>query len=198
MISDSAIMGKVKAYAKTPAGKKRMEACIKKAQESGKQLASGEKVISKKQMSEMADALVEMIRRRLPESIADVGNTLTPTKPLKKKNGDYEIVLQFDPASLHRDSLENDLGYDGIDNIVALFNNGYHAKNYVYGWWNGHRPTGDSIYRSGTAQGDYAWVRSEKERESLQFMQDAVEEFNTVYGEKYGVTVKLGSDYTKE
>ena len=198
MISDSDIMKKLNAYAKTPTGKKRMGTCLKKAQETGKPLASGEVVPSKKHMSEMASALVEMIRRRFPASIADVGNTLTATKPIRKSDGSYEVTLKFDHGSLHRDSLENDLGYDGIDNIVALFNNGYHAKNYVYGWWNGHRPTGESVYRSGSTQGEYAWIRSEKEREALQFMQEAVEEFNTVYGSKYDVTVQLGSDYTTE
>lgn len=198
MISESAIMGKLQAYANTTVGKRRMKACIENAQSTGKQLASGDKVVSVKQMTEMANALAEMIRRRLPESIADVGNTLVSTAPVKHPDGSYEVVLRFDPSALHRDSLDNDLGYDGINNIVALFNNGYHAKNYVYGWWDGHRPTGDSLFRSGQVQGDYAWVRSEKEREALQFMQDAAEEFNTVYGSKYGIIVELGSDYTTE
>lgn len=197
MISESAIMGKLQAYANTSVGKKRMKDCLQSARDSGKPLASGEKVVGKKQMLEMANALAEMIRKRLPESIADVGETLSVGAPVRHPDGSYEVVLSFDTSALRRDSLENDLGYNGIDNIVALFNNGYHAQNYVYGWWNGHRPSGESVYRSGTT-GDYAWVRSEKEREALQFMQDAEAEFNTEYASKYGVVVQLGSDYTKE
>jgi len=190
-------MGKLQAYANTSAGKKRMKDCLQSARDSGKPLASGEKVVGKKQMLEMANALAEMIRKRLPASISDVGETLAVGTPVRHPDGSYEVVLSFDASALHRDSLENDLGYNGIDNIVALFNNGYHAQNYVYGWWNGHRPSGESVYRSGTTS-EYAWVRSEKEREALQFMQDAEAEFNTVYASKYGVVVQLGSDYTKE
>lgn len=197
MISESAIMGKLQAYANTSVGKKRMKDCIQNARDTGKPLASGEEVVGKKQMLEMANALAGMIRKRLPASIAEVGETLAVSNPVRRPDGSYEVILRFDSSALHRDSLENDLGYDGIDNIVALFNNGYHAKNYVYGWWNGHRPTGDSVYRSG-ATGDYAWVRSEKEREALQFMQDAEAEFNATYASKYGVVVQLGSDYTRE
>jgi len=134
----------------------------------------------------MASALMDMIKKRLPDSIAQVGNTLKSTPP-KKVDGGYEVQIKFDKSALRRDSLGNDLGYDGIDNIVALFNNGYHARNYVYGWWNSHKSaTGDT----------YAWVQSKKEREPLRFMQDAVAEFNATYGAKYGIVVELGSDYT--
>ena len=197
MISESAIMGKLQAYANTSIGKRRMKDCLQAARDSGKPLASGEQVVGKKQMLEMATALVEMVRKRLPAPITDVGETLSVSEPIRHPDGSYEVILSFDSNALHRDSLENELGYEGIDNIVALFNNGYHAKNYVYGWWNGHRPSGESVYRSGTT-GDYAWVRSEKEREALQFMQEAEAEFNAVYASKYGVVVQLGSDYTKE
>ena len=95
---------------------------------------------------------------------------------------------------LHRDSLDNELGYDGIKNIVALFNNGYHAKNYVYGWWDGHRATGDGVLRSGY-DNDFAWVRSKKEREPLRFIQQAVADFNASYGAEYGVTAIAGTAY---
>lgn len=197
-INEADIMGRLQAYAKTAAGKKRMKECIENAQNTGKPLASGTVVIGKTKMTEMANAFADMIRRRLPESISEVGNTLSVSEPTKNPDGSYEVVLCFDHNALHRDSLESDFGYDGIDNIVALFNNGYHARNYVYGWWNNHKPSGESVYRSGIGEGDYAWVRSKKEREALQFMQDATSEFNSTYGTKYNVTVQLGIDYTKE
>lgn len=198
MISESAIMGKLQAYANTSVGKKRMKDCIQNARDTGKPLASGEEVVGKKQMLEMANALAGMIRKRLPASISDVGETLSVSDPKRHADGSYEVILSFDANALHRDSLENDRGgYDGIDNIVALFNNGYQAKNYWYGWWDGHRPSsGDVSYRSGS-DGEYAWVRSRKEREALQFMQDAEAEFNSIYGVKYNVTVELGSKYTE-
>jgi len=190
-------MEKLQAYANTATGKKRMKDCIKAARDTGGRLASGESVFGQKEMAEMGEALADMIRVRLPASIADVGKTLTCMPPVEHPDGSFEVVLKFDSDALRRDSLENDLGYDGINNIVALFNNGYHAKNYVYGWWNGHKPSSSEVsFRSGS-DGDYAWVRSEKEREALLFMQDAVNDFNAVCGNKYGVVVQLGSDYTE-
>ena len=87
-----------------------------------------------------------------------------------------------------------DLGYEGVDNIVALFNNGYHAKNFVYGWWDGHKATGDGVLRSGVDT-DFAYVRSKKEREALRFIQQAVMDFNASYGAEYGVTAVEGIIY---
>lgn len=198
MISESAIMGKLQAYANTSVGKKCMKDCIQSARDSGRPLASGDKVVGKKQMLEMANALAGMIKKRLPASIAEVGETLTVSNPVRRPDGSYEVILSFDANALHRDSLENDHGgYDGIDNIVALFNNGYQAKNYWYGWWDGHKPTREALGRSMTGYEDYAWVRSKKEREALQFMQAAEAEFNSIYGEKCNVTVELGSKYTE-
>ena len=195
MIDGISIMEKLNAYAQTPAVNKKMKQCLEHAQETGKPLASGERVMSLAQMTKMANALIAMIQKRLPESIAQVGNTLVSGAPIKNRNGSYTIILSFDSSALFRESLENDEGYEGIDNIVALFNNGYHAKKHVYGWWNGRSASGESIYRSGIGS-DYAWIQSKKERDPLQFMQDAESEFNNIYGTKHGVTVKLGSVYT--
>lgn len=103
----------------------------------------------------------------LPESVLEHINNMESSGQIRKTPDGYEIPLFFH-GDLHRDSLENDLGYDGIENIVALFNNGYHAKNYVYGWRNGHTATGDGSLRSGYNT-DFAWVRSKKERRTTPF-----------------------------
>ena len=104
----------------------------------------------------------------------------------------FEIPLYFE-GDLHRDSLENDLGYSGIDNIVALFNNGYHAQNYVYGWWDNHSPSGEAVGRS-LYNDDYAWVRSKKERDALKFIQQAINDFNGNYGSEYNITAVIAAD----
>lgn len=57
MISESAIMGKLQAYANSTTGKKRMKEVIESAQRTGRPLASGEMVVSVKQMTDMANAL---------------------------------------------------------------------------------------------------------------------------------------------
>lgn len=198
MINQATLEKKLEQWKNSPAGKKRIEKYLEDRRKSGLPLANGKHVVGQKEMIEMANALIAIIKERLPDSIASVGDSLKYTSPIKQADGGYKVMVQFDKTALHRDSLENDRGYDGIDNIVALFNNGYHAKNYAYGWWKGHK----SLSRSGefhdSADDEYAWVRSQKEREALHFMQDAEAAFNSLYGAKYNVMVELGSDYVNE
>ena len=68
---------------------------------------------------------------------------------------------------------------------------------YVYGWWEGHEPTEDNAYRSGwTGSGSTdAYIRSRKDREGLQFIQQAVQDFNGNYGSDYNVVALAGDDY---
>lgn len=195
MITESELSRRIAAWQKSPEGKRRTKQYIDDLAETGGKTASGQAVIGPRQMEEAAQLFIRILQSKIPESIEDVGKTLhsTPAKKLSKTA--YEVTVRFDTRLLHRDSLENDLGYDGIDNIVALFNNGYHARNYVYGWWNNHKATGAAVARTNYMD-NFAWVRSKKEREALQFMQEAAKEFNELYGEQYGVTVELGSDYT--
>jgi hypothetical protein len=78
----------------------------------------------------------------------------------------------FDREMLRRESLVPNK-YDGIDDIIELFVKGYDAHGAVQGNWHGeetwslrHRPDADdsSFYRNGN------------------FMQNAVDEFNSIYG----------------
>lgn len=192
-------MGKVKAFSESPEGKKRMQACIDTyRKESRNTTAAGSKVLTEKDMWEAVSKFIYVMRTTaaeygLPESVMEHINEMESSGRIIKMPDGFRICLYFQ-GDLHRDSLDNDLGYEGIDNIVALFNNGYHARNYVYGWWDGHRPTGESISRS-LYNDDFAWVRSRKEREPLQFIQKAVHVFNNNYGAKYGVTAVAGMAY---
>lgn len=81
--------------------------------------------------------------------------------------GKYEIHVNFNHEELDRESLWKQGYPGGVDNIAALMNQGYSAKDYVYGEW----PTG-----SGNR------IRSKKSRQGAHFMQAAVEHFNTQYG----------------
>ena len=186
MIDLPSLNAKLQQYAESPRGKQKIDARLAMAREDGKALANGTKIPSEKDMMSMARAFENMVKRRIPNQIAETGDTLHSLPPIQNADGSFSVTLQFSPESLHRDSLENDLGYDGVDNIVALFNCGYHARDYVYGYWSGHKG----------ADGDDAWIRSRKDRDPLYFMQEAVAEFNSKYGKKYNVTVNLGEDYT--
>jgi len=198
-INIDSIMSKVSAYAQSSAGKEKMNKRIQQYVSSGvKQTAAGDKILTEDKMWEAVSKFLYVMRVTaaeygLPESVMEHINGLESAGQIRKTPDGYEIALYFE-GDLHRDSLDNDLGYEGVDNIVALFNNGYHARNYVYGWWDGHKATGDGVLRSGVGT-DFAWVRSKKEREPLHFIQQAVHDFNANYGADYGVTAVAGTAY---
>ena len=200
-INMGSIMSKMRAFSESPKGKKRMKACLEMYEKEGRaSTAAGDKLLTEKMMWEAVSKFIHVMKITaadydLPESVMEHINGLESSGLITKlpNDGGYEIHLSFS-GDLHRDSLENDLGYEGIDNIVALFNNGYHARNYVYGWWDNHKATGDGVLRSGY-DSKFAYVRSRKEREALRFIQQAVINFNANYGTEYGVTAVESAIY---
>lgn len=208
-INIDSIMSKVSAYAQSSAGKEKMNKRIQQYVSSGvKQTAAGDKILTEDKMWEAVSKFLYVMRVTaaeygLPESVMEHINGLESAGQIRKTPDGYEIALYFE-GDLHRDSLEDGSDYyggkyggytgEGINNIIALFNNGAHAKNYAYGWWNGHKATGDGVLRSGVGT-DFAWVRSKKEREPLHFIQQAVQDFNANYGADYGVTAIAGTAY---
>lgn len=223
-INNDAIMKKVRAYARSDEGKQRIKAKVEEARTTGKKLASGSKVTTEQDMTRLSERLATSIRNSLPEQIKDVGEFLYVSAPYRLKDGTYKIVLSFDRAAVHRDSLTssdspNSINFPkkkdsslyrskdegrrqdsmdmygaftggGIDNIVALFNNGHQAPSKsVFGFWK---------HSSGESNGpwdDWVWVRSKNDREPLRFMNEAVAAFNSQYGSQYGVTAVLSSEY---
>lgn len=202
-INLDSIMSKVEAYARSAKGKLRMQECIDKYAAEGRgKTAGGGKVRTETDMWTAASKLIGVLRSTaqshdLPASVMQHFDSLDCSKIYKMPDGSSVIYIYFG-GNLHRDSLENDAtSYDGIDNIIALFNNGNdNASNYVYGWWNGHSPTGEAIARS-LYTDDFAWVRSKKDRGPLKFIQQAVNDFNGNYGTDYNVTAIAGDDYNK-
>lgn len=200
-INLSSIMQKVEAYGRSANGKLRMKERIEKyAAEGINKTAAGNKVITETDMWTAAAKLISVLKNTaqshdLPASVMQHFDSLHCSEIKKMPDGSSVIYIYFG-GDLHRDSLYSE-GYDGIDNIVALLNNGYHAKNYVYGWWEGHSPTGDNSYRSGGFDSGDAWIRSRKDRGGLGFIQQAVQDFNGNYGADYNVTAIAGDDYNK-
>lgn len=207
-ISISAIMSKVEAFSKTPEGKRRMNdtiSSIRTGGGKGKRTAAGSEVLTITDMSVKADELVLSVKRAAQGFAAESGaiygipphvmaeiDTLSHTAPTELPGGDYCVDLYF-AGNLHRDSLDD--SYSGVDNIIALFNNGYHASNYVYGFWDGHSYTGEyNALRSGFGN-NFAYVRSRKDRPQLHFMQAAVNDFNRNYTARYGAKAVLSDEY---
>lgn len=203
-INMSSIMGKVKAFSESPEGKRRIEACIEKYKKEGMRVtAAGSRVITEDEMVNASRKMVQLVQEagraaELPESVMNHLYGLKISPVTHRKDGSSVIYIYFS-GDLHRESLEDgEGGYtgDGINNIVALFNNGAHASNFVYGWWNGHDPTGASLARTGgDLKPGYAWVRSKKDREALHFIQNAVANFNDNWGGIYNATAIAGEDY---
>lgn len=203
-INMSSIMSKTKAFSESSEGKRRMEACIEKYIKDGrKATATGDKIITEDMMYEAAGKFITVLRATanemdLPDSVLKHFDSLSCSRPIKIPDGSTEIYVYFED-DLHRDSLDDGInGYtgEGINNIIALLNNGTHAKGYVYGYWEGHEPTGESIFRAGSdLHAKYAWVRSKKDRDPMRFIQQAIIDFNGNYGAEYGVTAIAGDQY---
>lgn len=200
-INLGSIMKKVEAYGRSVNGKLRMKECIEKYAADGvNKTAAGDKVVTETEMWTAAAKLISVLKSTaqshdLPASVMRHFDMLDCSKIYQMPDGTSVIYIYFG-GDLHRDSLYSE-GYDGIDNIVALLNNGYHARNYVYGWWEGHSPTGDNSYRSGGFDSNDAWVRSRKDRNGLGFIQQAVQDFNGNYGADFNVTAIAGDDYNQ-
>jgi len=202
MINASALQRKAEAWSRTPEGQRRMKEVIDRYRKEGRTTtAAGSRLDSRAMLIEAADKMMLILRRaameaNLPSSVMKHFDSMTYGNPIALSDGTYMLGIYF-TDDLHRDSLENDYtNYEGVDNIIALFNNGAHAEDYVYGWWNGPSPSGEAIAHSMTGTEDYAWVRSKKDREGLYFIQQAVADFNGNYGSQYNVTATAGSDYT--
>lgn len=204
-INMSSIMSKVGAYSRSVSGKLRMKECIQKYEAEGrKKTAGGGKVMTEAEMREAGAKLIQILQETarnndLPQSVIQHFNSLECSKPYRMQDGSTLMYVYFED-DLHRDSLDDGMnGYtgEGINNIVALFNNGAHASDYVYGWWHDHEPINDAVLRSrvGDTKVNYALVRSQKDREGLHFIQQAVDDFNGNYGADYNVTATAGDDY---
>lgn len=197
-INLDSIMRKVESYGRSVKGKLRMKECVEKYRADGvSKTAAGDRVITETEMWEAASKLISVLRSTarsygLPASVMKHFDSLECSKIYTMPDGSSVIYVYFGD-DLHRDSLYSD-GYDGIDNIVALLNNGYHARDYVYGYWDDHAPTGESVF-DGRSINTSAFIRSRKDREGLNFIGQAIQDFNGNYGADYNVTAVAGEDY---
>lgn len=208
-IDMSSIMKKVGAYAKSPDGIKRQTAVLDKYRKEGvRKTGTGDRVITTTDMEDAAAKLALMITNAarsyagmsgsggIPPSVMSLIETLDYTKPMEMSDGSYVVNLYFclaDRDALYRPSLLDT--YGGIDNIIALFNSGYNASDYVYGYWDNHQYTGEWNILRQNPFSDFAYIRSRKERDGLYFMQSGVDDFNGNYGSYYGANAVLGDEY---
>lgn len=201
VLDQDSIFKKVYAFSKSDSGKRKMSEYIKQCEKNGlPETASGAKIINEKEMHNAAIVLAQSIISAasmfdLPESVMSNIRSISSTKPYFGQDKKYHIDLFF-TDDLSRDSLYSDM-YDGIVNIIALFNNGYLAQDLVYGFWDGHHDiTGNNILRTNPGS-NFTYTVSKISRPALQFMQYAISEFNSNYGKKNNITVELGDIYNE-
>lgn len=197
-INMSSIMRKVSAHSRTDKGKAEMRERIQKYRADGVgKTGGGGKVVTEADMWTAATKMIDVLRSTaqsygLPASVMRHFDSLACSRIYEMPDGSSIIYIYFED-DLHRDSLYPE-GYDGVQNIIALLNNGYHAKDYVYGRWAGHSPAGGSKLDGGSADAS-AYIRSRKDREGLRFIQQAVKDFNGNYGADFNVTAVAGDSY---
>lgn len=192
------IGGKLNAWVNSPRGQVKMQSKIKEYVKNGvKTTNAGDSVINEPKIYEAAAKLISVLQSTaqsygLPASVMRHFSSLQCSKIYTMPDGTSQVYIYFGD-DLHRDSLYSD-GYDGVHNIVALLNNGYHASNYVYGDWDGHAPTGESVF-DGRSIDSSAYIRSRKDREGLHFIQQAISDFNGNYSADYNATAIAGDEY---
>lgn len=192
-INLASVMGKVQAYADSNEGKTRIAKFIKECRDSGNgKLSSGDYIVTQQDMIRAAEALISILKevakqKSLPESVQKHFDSLYYNDPIPygKEGKQYKIDIQFED-DLSRMSLKIASGKnagkrtgEGIDNIVSLFDTGYNAKGSVYGVWENH--TNNEIY-------------SLSYRDSLNFMEEALNTFNREYGKLYNVFAYISSE----
>jgi hypothetical protein len=199
------IMGKVKTFAKSGEGLVRQDAAVQEAiKKRNGTLRSGKKVLTE----ELVDRAVGRFIWVLAETGRSYGLPASVMQHLENADnaglhfvrGEGVTYIYFG-GDMSRPSLDEDYG-DGIKNIVALFNNGYHARDYAYGWWDNHeyKPIGEdwNSVRGFAIDVTSAYIRSRKDREGLHFIQEAVDDFNGNYGSMFNAVAEIANEIYKE
>lgn len=179
----NSIMKKVKDFIETPKGREKIREARIDAFTKGKKFGSGVGITSPNDYVEVAkkyfgtlETTVNSNRRSSDSLKAIIGglkNTSTILNPAKVSRTRIGVEIEFDKKSLARESVDYDHNRSSIDNIVALFNNGFDVPE-------GNTPYGDWIH-DGTNYHIKGWTH----RDALKFMQTASRNFKAENREKY-------------
>jgi len=152
---------KINAFLKSPDGKKKVAEAKAKALKEGRSFGQSGGSISKADAMKFAEKMRAILVEKL-SGIADVG--VFVGEPVIDADGDITIDINFDPGTLHRDSLYQEGYPNGVDNIVSLLVHGWDARDYVYGY----------------SEKANKVIRSIKHRDSNEVLQQAIDEFNAL------------------
>lgn len=169
-INTQSILAKAKACMTSDGWQKKIEQKVDSVIAGGgyKDTINGRKVTAAG-MSMAAAKFIEVLQNEINGSNIGISGaiSLEHSSPYKVGKNKYQVEIWFS-NNLHRDSLLPSK-YSGVDNIVALFNNGYSAGNTVYGIWHGKE------------------IASLKERTGIHFIDSAVRNYMGNYASEYGI-----------
>lgn len=161
VINRESILAKAKAFVASDEFQKRAEGIVDKKILSGAGSSEGGDPYA------AARKFIEVMQGEAASMGGKIDISMSHGDAYKFSKNVYQIAVDFS-GNLDRPSLYPG-GYSGVDNIIALFNNGYSAGNRVYGIWHGKQ------------------IASRQEREGLGFVSSAVNSFMSGYAKNYGV-----------
>lgn len=171
-LNTASVMAKLKEWEKSNAGKEKIKETINRLIDNDiRQTEAGSRVLTVAWVTELAIELGDMI---IANSPTQIDFDVSVDAASRTDSGGIEATISI-TGNLKRPSLWSDV-FDGVENIVVLFEKGYSARATVWGYWNG----------------DFTW--SLQSREGLGFVQGAVESFNGRY-EALGITAILQGAY---
>ena len=189
-INYASIEAKAKAYMDGAKGQERARTKLQEYMVTGKdRTKAGSYVMNHTRMRRIADEFVRAVQRLAsaqalssgssfsdPSSVVELFQSMSISNPEKLDENTYKVTVNF-TGDLSRRSLEPDR-YGGIDNIVALFNNGYVAPGaeYVIGTWHGETTSGLPIRDGGRFM-----QAAQQHIESKYASRDVIVELNPVY-----------------
>lgn len=182
----ASIERKIRQFENSGAGKRAKKECVARYIEQGVSKTGAGSLLTSlpttKVMERIGGEFVDTVCRiarghGVPESVMEHLEGMRVGDPQKLDECTYSVDL-FVGGDTSRPSLRPD-DYDGVYNIVAVFNNGYSKDSikYIYGEW-------------------HNWFfRALPKREGLHFLEAAASEINKKYAGRYNIEILLGEDY---
>lgn len=160
-------------WAQSKQGQKALQAAAKNAYKSGNYGGRGSGTTEAREPAFYAEEMIRLLNMEFIADGQDFGEMLYWV-PIgwDDSAGGYLLEIRLKQEDVSRPALYPEKYPDGAYNIVALLNRGYHAKDHVYGKWkHGQDQQGSGVY-----------IRSLKDRAGAWYIQNAVENFNSMYG----------------
>ena len=193
------IADQLKKLEKDPEFQKRIKVARMEARRKGRPFGTSSVGVSEETearaiLNKILDRLYIAISGKFPQMPREVLRLSGPIVTLK---GEYQYVINFEPALVHRESLYREGYPDGLENIIALFSHGSKpSKNAVWNRveledWNykyGHQEKG--TYRLGR----HSFIQKGFQTQPDPFLRNEIMALNDELN-KMGITIILDPKY---